>query len=268
MSESLNFSDKDKREENIRFLYSKAIDARNFHYDNFTKWQTFFYIAVGSVLVAYCTLLTTEECRLSGHAKLMYPFLLRLLPVLGYAFSLIWLCSSRGYTLWWNSYMHIVQNFERTHVLPNASNVDFAVFTVMNKRLLRRCPFCLTQGANFSTSRLSNALAFVSAFSWSCVVCFGTLNWRSWWLVLLGAIGLTWGGSILLQCSFSSDLSALKHSVCDAPKKTCSKCTWRIKLKRRGAQCLGRLKTEVKTLLPIAAFGVLVCFALHGCSES
>lgn len=222
MSESLNFSDKDKREENIRFLYSKAIDARNFHYDNFTKWQTFFYIAVGSVLVAYCTLLTTEECRLSAQAKLMYPFLLRLLPVLGYAFSLIWLCSSRGYTLWWNAYMSLLRRFEGENVLGwdyndcgkpknTGKNKSYAVFNGPKFKSWKGVfnPFA---GTNFSTSRLSNALAFISTSAWGSVflaqrIGTGNMSPCCWILVLLSPILFTWiVSSPIVQFFFASDI--------------------------------------------------------------
>lgn len=162
--------------------------------------------------------------------------------------------------------MHIVHNFELTHVLPNADDVDFAVFTVMDRGLLRRCPICLTQGANFSTSRLSNALAFVSAFSWSFIVCFETLNMSSCLKVILGSIVLTWGGSLLLQCFFNSDLTGLKNLKRQSvPEKRAQKCVCWRQFKICAKRCLK--KKEAKRALSVLSFAALIaliCFVLCG----
>ena len=194
-------------EEKKLSLFQKAIEARNFHYENFTKWQTFFYVAVGSVLVAYCALLTGRQDIAAENTEI-YCVLLKLLPIIGYVFSLIWLCSSRGYTLWWNSYMSLVKYFEQKHILKG--DMTLAVFNVADRRSFRRenC-FDLTSGANFSTSRLSNAMALVStlAWSWVCVSVLwemGALEDACW------ACALTWGGSWCVRIAFPSDLSGMR----------------------------------------------------------
>ena len=194
-------------EEKKLSLFQKAIEARNFHYENFTKWQTFFYVAVGSVLVAYCALLTGRQDIAAENTEI-YCVLLKLLPIIGYVFSLIWLCSSRGYTLWWNSYMSLVKHFEQKHILKD--DMTLAVFNVADKQSFRRenC-FDLTSGANFSTSRLSNAMALVSTLAWSWV-CVSVL----WEMGALEdaclACALTWGGSWCVRIVFPSDLSGMR----------------------------------------------------------
>ena len=200
-------------EEKKLSLFQKAIEARNFHYENFTKWQTFFYVAVGSVLVAYCALLTGRQDIAAENTEI-YCVLLKLLPIIGYVFSLIWLCSSRGYTLWWNSYMSLVKYFEQKHILKkkdeDESDMTLAVFNVADKQSFSRESYVdLTSGANFSTSRLSNAMALVStlAWSWVCVSVLwemGALEDACW------ACALTWGGSWCVRIAFPSDLSGMR----------------------------------------------------------
>ena len=194
-------------EEKKLSLFQKAIEARNFHYENFTKWQTFFYVAVGSVLVAYCALLTGRQDIAAENTEI-YCVLLKLLPIIGYVFSLIWLCSSRGYTLWWNSYMSLVKYFEQKHILKG--DMTLAVFNVADRRSFRResC-FDLTSGANFSTSRLSNAMALVSTLAWSWV-CVSVLWEMGHWRTLGLACALTWGGSWCVRIVFPSDLSGMR----------------------------------------------------------
>lgn len=196
--------------ENIRFLYEKAIEARNFHYDNFTKWQTFFYVAVGSVLVAYCTVLFDSEssCCVADSESSMKEFFKTLLPILGYVFSLIWLCSSKGYTYWWNAYMNLVLRFESEHILGNGEKV-YAVYNGVKLDPYAGIfnPFA---GANFSTSKLANAMAFVSASAWGAV--FMHSLWEatcfcSTACVVLTPMFFTWGvGVPVMNLFFSSKI--------------------------------------------------------------
>ena len=208
-------------EEKKLSLFQKAIEARNFHYENFTKWQTFFYVAVGSVLVAYCALLTGRQDIAAENTEI-YCVLLKLLPIIGYVFSLIWLCSSRGYTLWWNSYMSLVKHFEQKHILKG--DMTLAVFNVADKQSFRRenC-FDLTSGANFSTSRLSNAMALVSTLAWSWV-CVSVLWEMGHWMTLILACALTWGGSWCVRIAFPSDLSGMCDVGSNAPLSGKTEC--------------------------------------------
>ena len=208
-------------EEKKLSLFQKAIEARNFHYENFTKWQTFFYVAVGSVLVAYCALLTGRQDIAAENTEI-YCVLLKLLPIIGYVFSLIWLCSSRGYTLWWNSYMSLVKYFEQKHILKG--DMTLAVFNVADRRSFRRenC-FDLTSGANFSTSRLSNAMALVSTLAWSWV-CVSVLWEMGHWMTFGSACALTWGGSRCVRIAFPSDLSEMCDVGSNAPLSGKTEC--------------------------------------------
>ena len=41
--------------------YDYLIKARNFHYDNYNKWMTYFYVAIGALFVGYYTLTTSSS---------------------------------------------------------------------------------------------------------------------------------------------------------------------------------------------------------------
>lgn len=172
--------------EDLRFLYGKLIEARNFHYDNFTKWQTFFYVAIGAVLVAYGSVVTDgETCRCLGSEQSadIKALLKKMLPCLGFVFSMIWLCSSKGYTYWWNAYMNAVKKFEWKNILGYAGKRDengeetferngnerFEVFLSPRFPKNYDCEHLISGGANFSTSRLANVFAFISAWAWGIV---------------------------------------------------------------------------------------------------
>lgn len=236
MSSELDFS----KDENIRFLYDKAVEARNFHYDNFTKWQTFFYVAVGSVLIAYCDVMTSGSSCREGDASFVQDFLKNSLPILGYLFSLIWLCSSRGHTYWWNAYMALLRRFEGENLLgrdyengkPKNRDKNGA-YAVYNGPKLDPCEGIINpfKGSNFSTSKLSNALAFVSTVSWGLV--FEVSAWGSdnmgackWIVFVLSPILFTWlFAGLVMRFFFPSNIEDfVKDDGIDAPRVCCRGC--------------------------------------------
>jgi len=194
-----------KNIEDARFLYARAVEARNFHYDNFTKWQTFFYVAVGSVLVAYYKLVFDSSCSCCQEPSEtpLRDIFKTMLPALGYIFSLIWLCSSKGYTYWWNAYMEKLKAVERIYIdmIPNLSDEkekekkkDLSVYSSLELCL---CDGLLnpTKGANFSTSKLANALAFISTWAWGILLLSSFSNFSEIW------DNPSWGQAFMLVCA-------------------------------------------------------------------
>jgi len=41
------------KDNDIKEAYKIAISARNFHFDNFSKWMTYYYLAVAAIFVAF-----------------------------------------------------------------------------------------------------------------------------------------------------------------------------------------------------------------------
>ena len=72
------FNEKNYLEEN---RYKLLINARNFQYDNFNKWMTFFYVAIGALFVGYYNILTKNGD---------YFFQEIIIIIVGLAISIFW----------------------------------------------------------------------------------------------------------------------------------------------------------------------------------
>ena len=46
---------------NAKERYELLIRARNFHYENYNKWMTYFYVAISALFVSYFTTLLIFE---------------------------------------------------------------------------------------------------------------------------------------------------------------------------------------------------------------
>ncbi|WP_339904234.1 hypothetical protein [uncultured Cyclobacterium sp.] len=53
-------------ERNIFERYKLLISARDFHYENFNKWLTYFYVANAAIFVGYIQLLISKETGNNG----------------------------------------------------------------------------------------------------------------------------------------------------------------------------------------------------------
>ena len=94
--------------ENIEFeKYKILINARNFHYDNFSKWASYFYIAIGALLVAYYTIVSSEKNFKEKETLIL------LILLLGYCFSCLWFWSTKGYYHWNINFITLVNNYEK-----------------------------------------------------------------------------------------------------------------------------------------------------------
>ena len=82
-----------KRERNIKKIkqYELLINARNFHYDNFNKWMTYYYVAIGALFVGYYTMKSGNKIDSFGENSLM---------LLGFVVGLFWYWSCKGYYYW------------------------------------------------------------------------------------------------------------------------------------------------------------------------
>ncbi|WP_159798875.1 hypothetical protein [Flavobacterium sp. MK4S-17] len=86
--------------------YKILITARNFHYDNFNKWASYFYVAIGAILVAYYTVVCSEYFE----NKKLLEFLI---ISLGFTFSCLWYWSMKGYYYWNINFITLVNNYEK-----------------------------------------------------------------------------------------------------------------------------------------------------------
>jgi hypothetical protein len=151
-------SQKQKNEVSLRERYKLLIAARNFHYNNFNKWMTYFYVAIGALFVGYCNIASSANPDL---------FLEYILLILGYIVSILWYWSSKGYYYWNINFINLVNYYEKELLkFPESERVYF-VFANKNTENNYENPI---KGANISTSKISILFAFIVTFFWGLIL--------------------------------------------------------------------------------------------------
>jgi len=142
----------------VKDRYEYLIRARNFHYDNFNKWTTYFYIAIGALFVGYCTLLNAEK-------DTSLP--IKMVLILGYFTSLLWYWSSKGYYYWNINFITLVNECEEKDL--DLKKDERVYFTFANKNTQNNY-FIPTSGANISTSKIAILFAFIVSIFWGVLI--------------------------------------------------------------------------------------------------
>lgn len=141
--------------------YQRIIEARNFHYESFSRWQNFFYMFVGALFIAFYSICGKN-----------YVFFEYCILALGYICSLFAFLSCRGYTYWWIHWNSKLTDYE-TNIFKCASNDRNSVFQSV-------CPPCVTGGilepANVSTTKVATCLWFVITLVWGLVLAVKIFN--------------------------------------------------------------------------------------------
>lgn len=161
-------------EERYRYL----INARNFHYDNFNKWMTYFYVAIGALFIGYYTIKTSQKEDLEIQEISLL--------ILGYLTSLFWYWSSKGYYFWNINFIMLVNDCEQRELELEENERVYSVFA--NKKTQNNYLSPIS-GANISTSKVAILFAFVIAVVWGFLLYstllerYSTLSER-WHLIL------------------------------------------------------------------------------------
>ena len=160
--------------------YKLLINARNFHYENFNKWQTYFYIAIGALFVGYGSVTSSKE----GNIMLEY-----LLIVLGFIVSLLWYWSAKGYYYWNINFINLVNYYERDILKFDKRERVYSFFA--NKKVQNNFINPIS-GANISTSKVAILFAFIIATSWAFILCYTILDcifdWRATYIVVITSL--------------------------------------------------------------------------------
>ncbi|EIW91658.1 hypothetical protein HMPREF1321_1617 [Capnocytophaga sp. oral taxon 412 str. F0487] len=139
--------------------YKTLIAARNFHYDNFNKWLSYFYIAIGTLFIGFCTLKTSDKSSLFELEIIM-------ILILGYIISLLWFLSCKGYYFWNINFITLVNNCEKD-LKPDPKERVYFVFA--NKKRQNNY-FNPISGANISTSKVAILFSFIITISWGILL--------------------------------------------------------------------------------------------------
>lgn len=139
--------------------YKLLIAARNFHYDNFNKWMTYFYVAIGALFVGYTTVFTSSDSCNENEKN----FLLTLICILGFVCSVLWLLSAKGYYYWNINFITLVNYYEKE--ILNFPKEERVYLVFANKKT-ENYYFYPHRGANISTSKVAIFFAFLISCFW------------------------------------------------------------------------------------------------------
>ncbi|KIX19845.1 hypothetical protein SY27_17525 [Flavobacterium sp. 316] len=143
--------------------YEFLINARNFHYENFNKWTTYFYVAIGTLFVGYYTLVTQQKELLKEEIALL---------ILGYTTSLFWYWSTKGYYYWNINFITLVNECEKDLLKLAPEERIYYVFANKETQNNYWNPI---SGANISTSKVAILFSFIVTLVWN-VLLFDKLN--------------------------------------------------------------------------------------------
>ncbi|CAH0137572.1 MULTISPECIES: hypothetical protein [unclassified Pedobacter] len=176
MAEKIKKKLQDSREERYKLL----ISARNFHYDNFSKWANYFYIAIGALFVAYYSIVTTPK---DLFEKKLFSYVVL---SLGFSCSLLWYWSSKGYYYWNINFISLVNNYESKILEWDKEERIYFVFA--NKKTQNNY-YAPWSGANISTSKIAILFSYIITLSWGFLITYKILTLRlcedSGWTILL-----------------------------------------------------------------------------------
>lgn len=144
--------------------YKLVINARNFHYENFNKWMTYFYVAIGALFVGYCTILSSEKIIADKRVMLEY-----LVLTLGYIVSTLWYWSAKGYYYWNINFITLVNHYEQNVLKFKKKKRVYAVFA--NKKTENHY-YNPIRGANISTSKVAILFAFIITSVWGFIIAY------------------------------------------------------------------------------------------------
>ena len=140
--------------------YKLLINARNFHYDNFNKWMTYYYVAIGALFVGYYTLMSGNKIDDFGEYSLM---------ILGLIVSLFWYWSCKGYYYWNINFILLVNNYEKE--ILEFKEKERVYFVFANKKTQNNYLSPIS-GANISTSKVTILFAFTISVMWGILLVF------------------------------------------------------------------------------------------------
>lgn len=149
--------------------YQTIIQARNFHYEQFTRWSSYFYVIIGALFVGYYSIAESSDV-------LKWVFL-----CLGYLISVANFLSVKGYIYWWQHWNILLATFEKRLVANNKDNATketeewpgnetvYSVFSDVYKLDHQTNPL---NGSRISTSKVALFVAGIIVLGWSILISY------------------------------------------------------------------------------------------------
>lgn len=154
-------------------LRDKVLKMRNFHYENFNKWSTYFYIIIGALFVGYYSV--------AGESGVDDVKLIILL--LGYIVSVFWHLSNKGYVYWELHWTAFLKDIESKMKGKEKNERLYSVFywgDSETKGINYGCYWNPISPASVSTSNITLLMSFIVAVCWGCLLYinwFGVPHW-------------------------------------------------------------------------------------------
>ena len=165
-TESSNHQKKD--EPTLAQRFELLIKARNFHYENYSKWMTYFYVAISALFIAFFTIASKPNSDVQD--KQLFEFALL---SLAYIVSLLWFWSSKGYYYWNINFISLV-NYYETDVFKWTK--EERIYKVFYDKSLQNHYGSPIGGANISTSKIAILFAYIISNFWGFLLFFKCLS--------------------------------------------------------------------------------------------
>lgn len=144
--------------------YEKAIDGRNFHYQNYNTWANYYSIFTGALFVGFYTIIKDDysPCK----------FLSFLIVILGLITSVCWNLTVKGHYHWMLSWIKVVHKYEKelANFSKKKGNPQYFVYSVyfkQNENSLQK---------NISSQKLTSKFTFVISLAWALLLFLMILN--------------------------------------------------------------------------------------------
>lgn len=142
-----------------RKRYKYLINARNFHYENFNKWRTYFYVTIGGIFIGYYMIKSSGNYSGSDEFILIFT---------GYLVSLFWYWSCKGYYYMYINFIKLINNCvaKDLELKDHLLSVQF-VFAGSDTENNYLNPF---KGAYLSTSKIGIFFPFTISIIWGTLI--------------------------------------------------------------------------------------------------
>lgn len=147
----------------LKERYELLIKARNFHYENFNKWMTYFYVMISALVLGLCNILSKQNVDIFNEQR----NIVLVISFLGFIVSLAWHWSNKGYYYWNINFITLVNHYEKNLLKFDENERIYFVFANKEQQNNYTNPL---KGANISTSKISIFLSYLITLFWGSLL--------------------------------------------------------------------------------------------------
>lgn len=133
--------------------YEKAIEGRNFHYQNYNTWVNYYSIFNGALFIGYYSLKDGD-------------LLKTIIVLLGFVTAICWHLTVKGHYNWMISWINIVHEYENKLSELSDNEENYYVYNVYTR------PKKDFYNKNLSTQKMTSIFTFVVCISWGILLTY------------------------------------------------------------------------------------------------